>query len=270
MTKSVCDGKGPGQGRGPGLGPGNGQGPGLGPGSGQGLGQGPGRSRGCPNNNGGGTCQHYEDDNKVWQDPTIYNPVQDGPPYLKLSREQRAQIEPLLKKAAYYDTQPALGRALEGQGRSALTILLGYLQALYHLHQIHHWNTMGSTSYGDHLLFQRLYEESQEFIDQVAERSVGSKSVAAIEPAVQAQIIHSVLLGLTQSEDGTARNYVETSLRGELHCLQLIKGVISLMESDNTLSPGISNLLEGVADLHETFVYLLQQRTREDAYTYLR
>jgi DNA-binding ferritin-like protein len=130
---------------------------------------------------------------------------------------------------------------------------------------------MGSTSYGDHLLFQRLYEESRAFIDQVAERAVGSKAVAAIEPAVQGQIIHSVLLGLTRDNDeGTARNYVEVSLKGELYCLQLIKSVIQVMESDNTLSPGISNLLEGVADLHETFVYLLQQRTREDAYNYLR
>jgi DNA-binding ferritin-like protein len=215
----------------------------------------------------GGTCHHHGDDNKVWQDPTDYSAVQDGPPYLKLSSVQRKEIEPLLKKAAYYDTQ-SLGRALEGRGRSPLTILLGLLQALSHLHQIHHWNTMGD--YGDHLLFQRLYEQSQDFIDQVAERAVGSKSVAAIEPAVQGQIIHSILLGLSKNdEEGTTLNYVETSLQGELNCLRLIKSVIQVMESDSTLSPGISNLLEGLADLHETFVYLLQQRTRVDAYNYM-
>lgn len=218
----------------------------------------------------GGNCQHH--DETVWKAPTDYDVVKDGPPYLpqKLSSEQKAEIAPLLKKAAYYDTDTALSNSVEGRGRSPLTVLLGYLQAMSHLHQIHHWNTMGDTSYGDHLLFQRLYEESQDFIDQVAERSVGSKAVAAIEAAVQAQIIHSVLLGLTKDDEGTARNYAEVSLRGELYCLQLIKSVIQIMESDNTLSPGISNLLEGLADLHETFVYLLQQRTRVDAYNYLR
>ncbi len=217
----------------------------------------------------GGGCQHHDD--TIWQKPTDYNVLEDGP-YLskKLSSDQRAEIEPFLKQAAYYDTDPVLTRAVEGQGRSPMTVLLGYLQAMSHLHQIHHWNTMGDTSYGDHLLFQRLYEESQDFIDQVAERSVGSKSVAAIEAAVQAQIIHSVLLGLTRGDEGTTRNYVEVSLKGELYCLQLIDSVMKLMESDNTLSHGISNLLEGVADLHETFVYLLQQRTRVDAYNYMR
>ena len=218
----------------------------------------------------GGGCQHH--DETVWKSTPDYNMVQDGPPYLprKLSSSQREEIAPLLKKAAYYDTTP-LNKAVEGRGRSPLTILLGYLQAMSHLHQIHHWNTMGDTSYGDHLLFQRLYEESQDFIDQVAERAVGSKAVAAIEASVQAQVIHSVLLGLTRDNDeGTARNYVEVSLKGELYCLELIKSVIELMESDSTLSHGISNLLEGLADLHETFVYLLQQRTRTDAYNYLR
>ena len=39
-----------------------------------------------------------------------------------------------------------------------LGIFLDLLRALSLLHHTHHWQTMGSQFYGDHLLYQRLYD----------------------------------------------------------------------------------------------------------------
>lgn len=185
-----------------------------------------------------------------------------GPPYLpsKLSSEQRAELKPLLKLAADYDTQPLL----EEPCWSPLSVLLGYLQAISLLHQTAHWNTSGETSYGDHLLFQRLYEESQEFIDQVAERAVGSGSVSGINATAHAGLMAKCLKGLQWN--GLDR--IAVSLKAELSCLKLIPLVISKLGQEGRLTPGISNLLEGLADRHETFVYLLQQRTKRPKNTF--
>ena len=39
-----------------------------------------------------------------------------------------------------------------------LSVVLVYLKHLAAIHQNHHWTAIGDPYYGDHLLFQRLYE----------------------------------------------------------------------------------------------------------------
>ncbi len=190
----------------------------------------------------------------VWQRPTEYEMLRHGPPYLP------TELKSLLKLAADYDTRPLL----EGPGREPLVVLLSYLQALSLLHQAAHWSTAGEASYGDHLLFQRLYEESQDFIDQVAERTIGSGLVPAINASSQASLMAECLKLLQKG----ARDRISISLRAELCCLRLIELVSAELEQRGCLSLGISNLLEGLADRHETFVYLLQQRTKRPENTF--
>jgi len=123
--------------------------------------------------------------------------------------------------------------------------------------------------YADHLLFERLYNESLEFVDQVAERAVGIGQPGNILAVDQARLILSfVSLPPPVSPD----DMVRLSLALETGVLKAVDAVIEAMDDNGTMTSGISNLLEGLADKHESFVYLLRQRSIQEAkaYTYDR
>lgn len=171
----------------------------------------------------------------LWRAPTEYDAAKHGPPYLpKASNTKTASDEP-----------PEM---------SALLVLLAYLQTASLVHQTHHWSTKGGLFYGDHLLFERLYTESQDFIDQVAERAVGSGAEAKI---VALDLLKQMMVNLQVLPSS---DMVGLSLCVEQECLRLISTVLQRLEGESQLTPGISNLLEGLADKHESFVYLLNQR----------
>ena len=208
----------------------------------------------------------------VWHNPTEYNVMHHGPSYLpgkKASADLMAskiQVQAALKNSAYYDagSQMSLGMA-------PLATLLGVLRAASHIHQTHHWQTRGGHYYADHLLFQRLYEESQDFIDQVAERSVGAGSEMLVDAVQQVELMEHVVKAVCKGGVEAPETMIQSSLAMEQFVLGLLKAVIHQLESSGNLSPGTSNLLEGLGDKHEQFTYLLGQRSKTAAaYTYDR
>jgi hypothetical protein len=52
--------------------------------------------------------------------------------------------------------------------------------------------------------------------------------------------------------------------------VSVVAQALEMLSANGALSNGTSNLLEGVSDLHETFVYLLSQRDSIEAYDYGR
>ena len=192
-----------------------------------------------------------EDTQRVlWHTPTEYNPLKHSPYLPSLPSKQASE----LVTAAYYDT----GSPMQG--------ILAMLQAVALLHQTHHWSTRGSSFYADHLLFERLYNESHEFIDQLAEKMIGS-GVPSISALQQVRLMSSLLAYV--GEASTAEAMVKSSLKAEEACLAGLAKLIEVLESQGSLTPGVSNLLEGIADKHESFVYLLKQRAQSD-YSYDR
>ena len=79
-----------------------------------------------------------------------------------------------------------------GTPYSQLSVVLVHLKHLYVLHQNHHWTSMGDPFYGDHLLFQRLYEATVEEIDSIAEKAIGLVS----NTNVDLQLVNSQVLKL--------------------------------------------------------------------------
>lgn len=176
----------------------------------------------------------------IWHDPTTYDHMRVGPSYLPAQK--------MARKA--------------GVSMYELGGLLACLRAASQLHQSNHWRTKGQAFYGDHLLFMRLYEDGLEFIDQVAERTVGQGSPEAVDPTTQAQ---QILAWCGKFLDGVEPTVgpeacVASSLNAERIVCQCIDEVYKSLEATGRLSSGTDNLLQGVADLHEGFVYLLQQR----------
>jgi len=211
----------------------------------------------------------------VWDDPTGYSQGTHGPPYLpgqKLSSDHKALVTRLVSKEANF-VETLWQRYLDQMGsvyggpHAPLSVLLAALRAAAMMHQTHHWQTRGGHSYGDHILFQRIYDDSLPFVDQIAERAVGAGTVHNVSH--MAQMRHVATIGTeclyqgVQTADPGASQLAWLSLRAEAKLLVLITLVRRVLEQSNHLSDGTDNLLQGVADKHEEFTYLLKQRVSQ-------
>ena len=197
----------------------------------------------------------------VWHDPTSYDPMKHAPPYMprtaSLTRNDRTSI----RKWASSQVSSQVVRRIVGSV-APLSSLLAVLRAGVFIHHTHHWQTRGGHYYADHLLFERLYTESEPFVDQVGERAVGSGNIALVDPIPQVQKM-SQLVGLLAGADRSPEALVTSSLSTETLILSVIDEVRSLLEGSGALSNGTDNLLQGIADAHEVFVYLLKQRAAQ-------
>ena len=200
----------------------------------------------------------------VWRDPMEYDMYEHGPPYLPVTKTQRDEARKFAsRQAAYYDV-PVPDKY------EPMTYLLAVLRADYLIHQTAHWQTRGGHYYSDHILFQRLYEDSLDLIDSVAERAIGLGAPAhvALMPQVKAM---QAFVGVVCSSVAApnAETLVKTSLKAESLTLEVIKRVKTAIEANGGLTEGLDDLLQGVASKHEEFVYLLKQRA-DSSYTYDR
>jgi len=204
----------------------------------------------------------------VWHDPTSYDPSVHAPPYMPGVAKLAHEAKVATRKVASHLADSKV--ANEMTGADPLFALLAVLRAASFIHQTHHWQTKGGHYYADHLLFDRLYTESQPFIDQVAERMVGlSQDSESVCPVKQSQLVAKVVQ-LLDGGSSSPDMLVKVSLKTESTLLQVVDAVYQKMEAAGTLTNGTDNLLQGVADLHETFTYLLQQRAAQPIYSYGR
>lgn len=164
----------------------------------------------------------------------------------------------------------------DGQGKDYvdLAVFLGALRALYMIHQSHHWQSQGKTFYGDHLLFQRLYEGITPEIDQVAEKLIGLDGASLTNYFAQMHHMTTFMKVVSDRNKSTS----EVSLLAEAVFIEMgnlmlkrlaearksadrtMKSTDETMYMANLATPGLTNMVEGILDLHESHVYLLGQR----------
>jgi len=147
----------------------------------------------------------------------------------------------------------------EDVSRPELSVLLTWLRALYFTHQTHHWISKGDSFFGNHLLFQRIYEEVLPEIDAVAEKSVGLGDENNVDLHKQLGTALEIVfsnssVNVIPSPDDLAKK----SLKLELEFLCACEVLRKSMKTNGTLTTGIDNLVAGVCDLHESHVYLLK------------
>jgi DNA-binding ferritin-like protein len=204
----------------------------------------------------------------IWVDPLAFDSLENGPPYLP----ERPRVM-MAKNANSIEVLQRVCGAFAGMAMAELGALVAILRAASIVHQSHHWQTRGGNFFGDHLLFDRLYSESVGFIDQVAERAVGSGSRDLVCPKTQAGLIPEVVNYWCGSiQEPTSFDMVVVSLGVERCVLDCLKEARGSLETKGLLTDGTDNLLQGVADKHEEFLYLLQQRQggRMASYQYKR
>lgn len=137
-----------------------------------------------------------------------------------------------------------------------MSLYTAYLRALYLIHQNNHWKCRGPNFYGNHLLFERLYEETQKSADTAAEKTIG---------------LYDRLDDMQDFVKTVARKYspenyggdcVKAGLEAEKMFLRISKTVYSKLEKRLTL--GLDDMLMELASKHEVHVYLLIQASKPE------
>lgn len=208
-------------------------------------------------------------------DPLSFNYLKDGPPYLpglvggKVASRQ-ATDRVWLRKAAeesVSDVAVAFQHAMVDYGNAPmaeLAVLLACVKAEALIHQAHHWQTSGSSYYGDHILFERVYGEVANFQDGLGERAVGKGDSILVQPLLQ--INHMLVFSKLFYSDAPVKPAPEEmpllSLRALLKSALLLQLAYVSLEERGLLSNGVDNLLQGIADRQEEMMYLLKQRTQ--------
>jgi len=145
-----------------------------------------------------------------------------------------------------------------------LAVFLDLLRALEFLHHQHHWQASGPTAFSDHLLFQRLYEGAAGEIDLVGEKVAGLGSTRLVNSkhslANMPRFLIAIEDGVGMAQGSSATHLVRRSLLAEKSFITAGEKLMKLLESKGLMTRGIENLLGGILDAHEGFVYLLKQR----------
>ena len=147
-------------------------------------------------------------------------------------------------------------------GRSELSTILVWFKYVSDVVKDAHWTTKGTNFYGDHLMFERVYESIYDMIDPLAEKVIG----LSCEKAVDLQTITSQVSELVAS-DLVSQTQIPTQITVG-HCV--IKHLVDLIELIDTLmeqmrqrggmTRGVDNMLSGFLDKLEENVYLIKQQ----------
>lgn len=143
-----------------------------------------------------------------------------------------------------------------------LATLLAVFHAIRTLHQSAHWQIGGRTSYGDHLLFERLYNDTTTEVDEIAEKLVGLDCPARVDPLTLS--FHSAIIiknfCKAQTNVVNSESIIMRALEAEQNLLSFITIVVESLANRGVLTIGLENMLADMHDGHESHVYLLKQR----------
>jgi DNA-binding ferritin-like protein len=129
------------------------------------------------------------------------------------------------------------------------------LRAIAFIHTQSHWTTKGDTFYGDHLLFERLYNSALENLDLAAEKFMGLFGPDCLDYTLQADLLHKVLL----KYKGLEGEPLEMSLAIEKDFLKFSSDAYKCFEEEGKLTLGLDDMVMAIASKREESVYLLQQ-----------
>ena len=131
-----------------------------------------------------------------------------------------------------------------------LSLYVAFVRALYLLHQQNHWD---SQDYGEHLLFQRLYEEASEIVDDAAERVVGLCGELMLT-GTETDIVKKFA-----PREKSIQSLLESSIALEQAFQQIAKKTYDSLKEKDMITLGLDDLIMAQASTGETHLYLLQQ-----------
>lgn len=153
-----------------------------------------------------------------------------------------------------------------GIAYAELSIMLVYLRYLAALHQTHHWVCRGDAFYGDHKLFEELYDSVTDEIDVVAEKAVGLGSEHNVNLMLQISQLQQLSKACASPQTvPKTSDLAKASLVAEFNFLKVLTATMQVMRANRTMTDGVENMLQGIADRHEGHVYKLKRRCEQTA-----
>jgi len=134
-----------------------------------------------------------------------------------------------------------------------MTMFVGFIRALYQIHQDAHWKVMGNNFYGNHLLFQRLYEAAQVSADEAAEKTIGLFGELPDTNKLIKEISDKF------NPDNFDGNIITASLKAEQTFLALAETIYDRIKKLEAMTLGLDDLIMAIASRHEVHVYLLKR-----------
>tara|TARA_B100001094_G_scaffold279928_1_gene290409 strand:- start:1259 stop:2368 length:1110 start_codon:yes stop_codon:yes gene_type:complete len=153
-------------------------------------------------------------------------------------------------KQAYMNATPMQREVV----RRLLCDVLACLRAAYLSYQTSHWQVVGGSFYGNHLLFQRLYKSVQDQADQLAEKLVGYLGREVVDLNRQAKHIAEYC----RRWHGIDCHH-KRGLQSEADLQQSLKRAYDGIKQVRAMSLGLDDWIMATANAHEENEYLLQQ-----------
>lgn len=137
---------------------------------------------------------------------------------------------------------------------AVLADILALTRAVYEVEHSFHWRTRGPDFFSIHGLFTKLYETSFVHMDGLAEKCIGiTGSSDTVEAVYQSQLTAQYVADLGPAK--AAEGFVQSALAAEMLLMQALDDTLK----HPSMTQGLSNFLQGMADAHETSIYLLKQ-----------
>ncbi len=141
-----------------------------------------------------------------------------------------------------------------GTSLEHLKELLAVLRAAYETYRTSHWQATGEGYYGDHLMLQRIYEDAEKAVDQVAERTVGYYGTQSVDLADQAERVRTWAATFGRETCPLKASIIAARAVRD----QLIESYDAI-RSERQMSLGLDDLLMTLASKNDEHQYLLQQ-----------
>jgi DNA-binding ferritin-like protein len=134
----------------------------------------------------------------------------------------------------------------------AVHVALEVEQMLFHAY---HWRSKGQDYYGDHLLYQRLYQDRAEEIDRIGEVLMAVGGADSVVPSVTV----TGMLDLVNRTEKVGNSDAERGLLLVEETLHRINDANNLLGKE-AYALAVNNVLAGFSDKHLEALYLLRQR----------
>lgn len=142
---------------------------------------------------------------------------------------------------------------------------LAFIIALKDFYQTCHWRSKGKGYYGDHLLFERLYNDVVEEVDQFAEKSVAMSDETSVCPIKIYKYVAEVMKGLEKDKGGIPNNedLIIMAFESNESFMKATEKFYDILEEKDKLTLGMDDFLTALYSKHEEHYYLLNQRKKE-------
>lgn len=134
-------------------------------------------------------------------------------------------------------------------------LFIASLKAIALIHQHNHWTNKGIVFFGNHLMFEKLYNSAQENLDEAAEKFVGLFGSECLDYSLQTELLGKILSKYTSF----AGKPVEQSLAVEKDFIKFCDDAYEGFESDGSLTLGLDDMIMSIANSREEAIYHLQQ-----------